>query len=197
MNKELLKLKKRLDSTQQEHSVDSDGRVTVCIKVTEDDGFLSPYSTDQSIDIAPDVAEFIESSVENVDKDKRIRLVIYGNTITDEEKTAYTNAIHSHYESRYRREREQTIKHNRLALIMALVAVVALTVMILLDSFGVINAVTSEIIDIFAWVFMWEAVYIFFLQRPAHKAKQLRCLQLADAAVEYRNEGSVEQTEQE
>ena len=43
----------------------------------------------------------------------------------------------------------------------------------------------TEIIDIFAWVFMWEAVDIFFLQCTMLNFKQKRYLRLYDSIIEY------------
>ena len=47
------------------------------------------------------------------------------------------------------------------------------------------SPVFSEIVDIFAWVFMWEAVDIFFLQCTMLRFKQRRYLALADSIIEY------------
>ena len=72
-----------------------------------------------------------------------------------------------------------------MALLMAFVGIAALTLMIGLEVTGNKTAIALEVIDIFAWVFLWEAVDIFFLQCTLLRFKQKRYLSLADCVVEY------------
>ena len=49
------------------------------------------------------------------------------------------------------------------------------------------NYILSEMVDIAAWVFMWEAVDLFFLERKILKVEQLRACRLFGAEISYRS----------
>ncbi len=65
-----------------------------------------------------------------------------------------------------------------------MIGVVALTVMIIFENrFG--NAVWTECIDIFAWVFLWEAVDQYFIERNGLLMKSRRLESFVNMEVEY------------
>ena len=77
------------------------------------------------------------------------------------------------------------LKRNAVtSLIMAIIAVAILTVYVALALYSA-DYVLLEIIDIAAWVFMWEAVDLFFLERRAIKLEQLRDCRLYSAEVTF------------
>ena len=47
------------------------------------------------------------------------------------------------------------------------------------------RSVATEIIDIAGWVFMWEAVDLFFIERPLNKYELLKNHKLVEAVVNY------------
>ena len=59
-----------------------------------------------------------------------------------------------------------------ISAIMALFGLLTLAVLVLLNYFWD-NFYVSTIIEIAAWVFVWEAVDYFFLQRPQIRARLL------------------------
>ena len=164
---------------------DGEGRVVVDLRVLNDDDFLSPYSAQDHNVLSEDVSGFIEKSLRSVPVEEQVRLRIHSDVITDEEKKEYTKAIHEHYADGYENICLEKRRLHKLALMMALVAVCALTLMIGLEVTGSRTAVLSEIIDIFAWVFMWEAVDIFFLECAMLRFKQRRYLALFACPIEY------------
>ena len=51
----------------------------------------------------------------------------------------------------------------------------------------------ASIIDIIAWVFLWEAVDLYVLQRPKIEMEELRDYEMANALITFNeNKGSVE-----
>jgi hypothetical protein len=57
--------------------------------------------------------------------------------------------------------------------------------MIGIDIVGKRTEIFTEIVNIFAWVFMWEAVNIFFLECTMLSFKQRRYLRLYESVIEY------------
>ena len=68
--------------------------------------------------------------------------------------------------------------------ILTLVGVLGLVIMFLLAHFWR-NPVLSEVLDIFAWVFLWEAVDQFFLERSALRIKRNRYISLIHLHFEF------------
>lgn len=67
---------------------------------------------------------------------------------------------------------------------MLLVGVVALAVVLTLSLLKRVE-ILVEVLDIFAWVFLWEAVDLFFLEGGVLRMKQRRFLRFIDAKVEF------------
>lgn len=174
----------RARTKERDMERDEDGRIIYKIRIRDDDEFLSSYSKGERCVISEDAAAFIERGLEPVSYNEQLILRISSNVITDDEEKEYTEAIHNYYSDRYESSRLEKRKLIVIAAIMAIVGVIALSVMIALEVADY-NAVFTEAIDIFAWVFMWEAVDIFFLQCTLLYFKQKRYLALSDAKIEY------------
>lgn len=164
---------------------DDEGRVIIDLHVKDDNNFLSPYSTEENSTISDGVSDFIAHSLLEVNAKERIHFNIYSNSIDEKEKKEYTSAIHSQYASEYKQTVYEKKRLLIISAIMFMIAVLTLTVMILLEVSGVGNAIITEIIDIVSWVFMWEAVDVFFFRRTALKHKEYRCLCLCESIIEY------------
>ncbi|MBO5006963.1 MAG: hypothetical protein J6C89_05915 [Clostridia bacterium] len=181
----LKEIRKYLDKNKKEIEYDGEGRAVIELRVLDDSAFLSPYSTARHNIISEEVSDFIEHSLRGVPHEKAVHFCIHSDVITPEEQREYTKAIHSHYADKYSDSRMEKKHLHRMAAIMTLVAVIALSLIIGFDAKGIRNEVFTEIGDIFAWVFMWEAVDIFFLQCTLLRFKQQRYLRLADSKIEF------------
>lgn len=187
MLRSIKEIKAELDARREkrERERDEDGRAIVDLQIRNDDGFLSPYSSEKHNLLSSETSDFLEKSLKTLPVNERIHFRVHSNVITAEEQKEYSEAIHEHYADCYEDVRLAIKRLSRIALVMALIGVFALTVIIGLDITGQKTAVASEVIDIFAWVFLWEAVDIWFLQRPVLKMRQKRYLSLTDSVVEY------------
>lgn len=168
------------------YRTDPDGRALIPLQVREDSGFLSPYSTGEGSVISGETAEFLEHSLYGIPAEKEVCFRISSDAITQEEAKEYTAAIHRHYEKCENQAIYEKKRLHRVAFFMALVALLALGAVIALDFSSLRGEVLSEVIDIFAWVFMWEAVDIFFFECLLLKMKQKRYRALSRCLVEYR-----------
>lgn len=167
---------------KEEIRCDEEGRAVVVLTVRDDSTFLSPYSANERNVISEEVAEFLEHSLKPVRPKERIHIELHSDVISSGELREYNGAIHNYYANCYESTRLETRRLYRISFFMALVAVVALSAMLFLEAFSQ-NQILIEIIDIFAWVFMWEAVDIFFLQCTLLRYKQMRYLALIDCVL--------------
>ncbi len=187
MIRSLKEIKKELKNRgeKKERNRDNEGRIIVDFCVHSDDDFLSPYSLRENAELSVDVAEFIERSLDTAPVKEQVRLRVHSNVISEEEKVAYERAIHGYYEDRFASVRKEKRRLLVIAAIMALIGIFALSVMIGMEITGRRTAVVSEVIDIFAWVFLWEAVDLSCLEYAALRLKSWRYVALSACVIEY------------
>jgi len=163
---------------------DENGKYVLRMTVRDDENFLSPYSGDRQGVISAEVADFLDNAAESLDLKKPILIKVSGDTIDNEEQKLYRAAVKKYYGNRIAETDARLKKNLILSVIMAIIGAAILSVCVLLHiNDGV--AVISELIDIAAWVFVWEAVDLFFLARPALRREQLHNCRLYDAEITY------------
>ncbi len=132
--------------------------------VLNDDNFLSPYSpTDEPI-ITGDVAEFLENGAAKFNPKQKLQLNIYSNCIDGQEQSVYKSAIHNYFALKLAATQIDLKRNLIVSVIFTVIGLLGLVAMVLLDRFFG-NAIWTEVVDIFAWVFVWEAVDQFFIER--------------------------------
>ncbi len=134
---------------------------TILMNVSDDTGFLSPLSVDETPVISGEVAEFIEASAESVRPDDKLTLKIKSDCIDEAEKAQYKRAIEVYYTGKYLALGRELSKKRTVAILLAVAGVLVLGLALLLEYFA--KPVWAEVIDIVAWVFLWEATDICFL----------------------------------
>ena len=142
----------------------TDTPCVINMTVLNDDDFLSPYSPTDTPVISSDVAEFLENSAAKYIPKQQIQLNMHSNCIDDNEKVVYDSAIRNHFYLKLQGA-ELDLKRNLIvSVVFTVIGILGLAAMLLLDHFFD-NAMWTEIVDIFAWVFVWEAVDQFFIER--------------------------------
>ncbi len=178
--KDLIKKIEYKDSKQ----LDEEGRIIIKINVSDDSSFLSTYYFNDRPIISSDTAEFINHSMKYLRPDEKVHFIFSSKVIDDNEKVLYKEAIVNYYKLEFS-DLSRNIKRTiRQAIIMTLVAIVIFVGYILLDYLNT-KTLILNIIDIAGWVFMWEAVDLFFLERSSLKAKQLTCYKIINAVVDF------------
>ena len=174
----LLQMKKRA------YQKGADGRAVIHMNVNNDDGFLSEFSVSETPVISSSVAEFIENSTRSIPPKEELTLMIHSDCIDDGEKQVYGSAIKEYYLQRYI-ETEEELKRNRLIVfLLGLAGVLVLAAGIIFD-YQVGNLIWSEVIDIVAWVLLWEATDIGLLGSRGLRQKKKRYLSYLSMNVEY------------
>lgn len=166
------------------HEYDENGREIMYMQVENDDGFLSPYSETGERVVSAEVAEFIDNSIKSKNLKKGLHIVVSSNVIDSQEKREYSEGIQNYYRNRVI-EYDRKIKSNAVvSAVMTAVAVLifALYVMLELSATGYI---ILAMIDIAAWVFMWEAVDLFFIERKVLKYEMLKNCAVFSAVITF------------
>ena len=163
---------------------DKDGCVMINMTVKNDDSFLSAFSTTDAPIISSEVAEFLENSVENILPTEKLALCIHNSCIDSKEENLYRKGIKEYYSEKYI-SNEQKLKHNKMLVsLFGLVGVLILALAVYIG-YHYDSPVWTEVIDIVAWVFVWEAVDIGAFQNRTLRVNRMRYHNLANMDVKF------------
>ena len=160
---------------------DEGGNVIIDMTVKNDDGVLSPYSGVGAPTISSDVADFIENSTHSLSPKESYTLRIHSDCIDDGERQEYDTAIREYYTEKYFANRRDQRANRIIALILLAVGILVLSV-----AFHIEHHVWSEVVDIAAWVLLWEAVDIWVFKIRELNVSALRYLAYMNMNVEYK-----------
>lgn len=162
------------------HQRDKDGNIIVNMTVKNDDDFLSVYSTSETPVISTDVAEFIENSTHSISPREHFALHIHSNCIDEGEKTEYAAAIKEYYAEKYIANKKELNLNRIIISILTLAGIIVLAL-----AFQIENAVWSEVIDIAAWVLLWEVVDIGVFKNREINLRRQRYLAYMSMKIVY------------
>ena len=171
MIRSIKELKRELDARvrAEKHELDEEGRAIIEVTVRRDVDFLSDYSVEKPM-ISSAFSDFLREQSEAFPPREPICLKIYSNCIDEHEQSVYGAALKEYAMRNYKKHALELKKNAFISAILMAVGVLGLAAVVLLSLF-VDNAVIAEVLDIFAWVFVWEAVDLFFLERRIHSCK--------------------------
>ena len=175
---------KRLAKSEAEVEYDENGRELICMTIKEDDGFLSPYAIGGEEVLSAEACEFFDRAVMRMPLKDELRIDITSEAVAENEQSGYAAAIRNTYRTRVIDINRKLRMNAIAALIMTITAIVVLALYLALELWNA-GYVILEIVDIVAWVFMWEAADLFFLERNVLKLEQLRSCRLYDAEITF------------
>ena len=186
MNRKFRERKKEADRQMKarKYKRDDGGRVIIQMNVKDDANFLSEFSESATPVISTEVAEFIENETNAVPPNEDFTLQVYNDCIDDREEKVYSAAIKEYYMQKYIAN-EREIKRNRFAVLLLGIAGILVLAAELIFDYRVGNALWSSVIDIVAWVLLWEAVDIGVLEVRVTAIKRKRFLAYLSMKTEY------------
>lgn len=154
--------------------------------VMDDSEFLSPYSPVAEPVISGDVAEFLENGANKFLPKQSIELNVYSNCIDDDEKAVYDKAIRNYFNLKLDGIKLALRRNLIVSVIFTIIGIVGLVAMVLINRFFD-RAIWTEIVDIFAWVFVWEAVDQFFIERRKLQIELRKYQAFTEIKMNYNN----------
>lgn len=183
-NKEIDKL--ILNNASEDNSTDSPSEINV--KIYNKDQLFSTYSYSGD-KLNSEFSEYIFDKAKDAPIKDRIKIKIH--TETDLDANEVQQTLKSHCKSEYKESKKQVKRIVLISAIMTILGILALTALILINHFTD-NIYITSIIEIAAWVFIWEAVDFFFLQRPVVKGKCILIQRIYTAEIEICKENEQE-----
>lgn len=176
--------KKKIEFKGRLHKRDAFGRVIVNMTVKDDSDFLSVFSVNDTPVISSEVAEFIESSTYSVLPKEHLSLRIYSDCIDDNEKEDYRKAVKEYYTERYILNRQERNRNVIISSLLVIAGLIALSISFLIsEQTG--SVLWTEVINIVAWVFIWESVYVSSFTNRKLRIEMLRYLSYMSMNIEF------------
>ena len=171
---------KEIKALSHRFEYDEEGRAVIHMTVQDDSDFLSVYSEHTTPVISAEVAEFLENSTHSLRPRHPLTLRIHSDCIDEGEAETYKDAIREYYGQKYLAGKRERRFHFWTVLILALAGVLTLMLAFLVD-----HDIWSEVIDIAAWVFLWEAVDVGVFKSRENDIMRRRYLSFLSMKIEY------------
>ena len=169
---------------------DEEGRAVINMTVRDDTDFLSPFSVSKDPVISSDVAEFLENSVYAIPTNEKLTLRIYGDCVDENEREIYGKAIKKYYSEKFEYN-ERELKNNKvIAWALGTIGVIALALIVVFETF--LNSIWAEVVDIFAWVMLWESVDVSVFKMRENRLNKLRYKAFINMKIEFYEENNWE-----
>lgn len=163
---------------------DENGKAVIKIAVNNDNNFLSDFSHRDEPIISTETAEYIEHSIKHLKPRTDLHFLFSGESIDEMEKPLYVRAIHNYYHSEFIEVAREIRKNSLLSVVMTAIAALIFALALVLQNCGT-EAVILNMLDVTAWVFMWEAVDIFAFRTSSLKIRRMRYLRIIKSEISF------------
>jgi len=178
------KLKKERDKISRNLKYDDKDNALFNICIKDKSEVLSPYYYDEKEVINVEFANMLDNLVSTVPIKTGLHLSLDCKDLKDEEKARYSKAIKNYYENKML-DSLNRLKNNRNLIILSIIlAVISLAGLFLVNYFAT-PWVLVEVVDIIAWVFVWEAVDLTAFQRTLIRYDYYRARNLHKCKISY------------
>lgn len=183
--KEYKNIKKEIDTelSARKYERDEENRIIISMTVTDDSNFLSPFSQNSIPVISTDVADFIENNTRALPPSEPLNLQIHSSCINGEKKSTYKKAIKEYYSEKYLANEKEIKKNYIIALALLLAGIFVMTVSIFLNEHNV--DIWSYVVDIAAWVLLWESIDISLLANRTLSLQRKKCISYLSMEINY------------
>ena len=171
------KLKKELKSQDKSFNEIE----TINIKVKSEEELYSGYNYDKNEVLNPALGDFLLEKAEALPVKSKLRLKFFSDVNIREHElfSAIKNKFKGEFEN-YQRKLKKTALFSLVVLILGILFLG----LFMLEEMFFHTPVLSIILEIASWVFIWEAVDAFFLERLSLKEKRLQMARIYDAEME-------------
>lgn len=165
--------------------LDEDGRAILKMKVSDDSSFLSPFYFDKPI-LSNEAADYLLSHKMILLWRGGVHIKLISDAITEGEEPVYRQAIKGYFEESALRGKRTMRRNYVLSALLFLIGLLVFALMFILDHFlGDGLGMWSEVIDVIAWVFIWEAVDIAFIEKLENSYNVKMAHNLIDSRVSF------------
>jgi len=151
---------------------ENENQIIIDVKIDNHNQLYSSFNYDNNESLNNEFCDYIWNNSKLAPINKDVTINIYDNTNND--KTQIESAIKNHYRREYKQAKLNLNKINIFTLGCMIAGVLCLLLLVFFHN-AINNYYIDIILEVASWVFIWEAVDKFFIERP--KQKRL-CLQI-------------------
>ena len=171
IKKEHRKLDKEILSKAKYYE-EKDDDIIIDVKFENNEQIFSSYNYDNKKTLNKDLCDYLWENAKLTSPEKDLIINVYNNANASE--TEIESAIKNHYRREYKSSKADLEKINIFTLGCFIVGILFLITIVISNNL-LNNYYINILLEIAAWVFIWEAVDKFFLERPQAR---LKCLQI-------------------
>ena len=139
------------------------------------------YSTDSELN--PTIFEFVDKVFRLVKKKTDLEIdIAFPSTMKDEEKDKIEKLFKSHYAINIVKSNEEIKRHNIVSIILLFFGIIVYGAYGLLEYFKM-DFIFQGVIEIASWVFIWEAVDMFFLSNFGSRLERMKNIKIFNAKI--------------
>lgn len=139
------------------------------------------YSTDSELN--PTIFEFVDKVFRLVKKKVDLEIdITFPSAMKDEEKDKIEKLFKSHYAINIVKSNEEIKRHNIVSIILLFFGIIVYGAYGLLEYFKM-DFIFQGVIEIASWVFIWEAVDMFFLSNFGSRLERMKNIKIFNAKI--------------
>ena len=139
------------------------------------------YSTDSELN--PTIFEFVDKVFRLVKKKADLEIdITFPSAMKDEEKDKIEKLFKSHYAINIVKSNEEIKRHNIVSIILLFFGIIVYGAYGLLEYFKM-DFIFQGVIEIASWVFIWEAVDMFFLSNFGSRLERMKNIKIFNAKI--------------
>lgn len=170
----------------KEKPVDTAGeKKKIEMTIIDPENFLSDYWASAPV-INSEAADFLDNAIRGIHARNypELFLEISADSLSTQQKQLFSDAIHNYYQNRLISEQHNMAHNTRSSILLFVIGTAILLVMFLLEGDG-LQQWPAEILDIIGWVFVWEAVDEFWLERGKIRLRYHRWRVLSHIPIRF------------
>lgn len=177
--------KNKCGKKQQNYQKDEDGRALIDISIEDKSEVLSPYHVDKMQVINGDFAGMLDNVVKAIPPKQAIHLKLHCAHLTNKEKETFALATKRYYENRLINT-QLLFKRYMVTVVLSVVLSVFFFLALWLTKFLNLHWLVFEIVDICAWVFLWEAIDVLAYQCISVRLDKKRINNMCKCKISYK-----------
>ena len=179
-NKKIQEIDNLILNSNELNEKSSEDASVINVKINGKDQLFSTYSYSED-KLNSEFSNYVFDKAKDAPIKEKIKIKIH--SASDIDASEVQQSLKSHCKSAYKESKKEIKRILLVSTIMTILGILALTALILINHFTE-NIYITSIVEIAAWVFIWEAVDFFFLQRPVVKGKCLLIQRIYMAEIE-------------
>lgn len=161
------------------------GEAVICVECEDKNDIVSKFSCGDNATITSEFSNFLKENTEDLDIEKSLNLKIHSNNeFSNEDKSQIKLAIRNHYTKTLSDVNKRLYQNKAECIILSILSVIFMLIYVVSKFFDPYE-ISSELILIIVWVFMWRAIENIAFERRELRKRAIKLYRLLNARIEF------------